>query len=140
MSNYSVYEDNKYCIQEISTLFLGVKYTLSEILDDENIPAKLQIIFQRYILEDADPEDTLETNIYYLQEKSPALRVYRQLKCKVKVNVLEEKKSLFKGKRTEYVTKVVPVDTVAAMSLEEKQRIGLVVSEISISKLAMMAF
>ncbi|MCR5254544.1 MAG: hypothetical protein K6D96_01305 [Acetatifactor sp.] len=140
MSNYSTYEDNKYCIQEISTLFLGVKYTLEELLEDENIPAKLQIIFQRYILEDADPEDTLETNIYYLTNKSPALRVYRQLKCKVKINVIEEKKSLFKGKRSEYVTKVVPVDTIAAMSPHEKEKKGLVVSELSISKLAMMAF
>ena len=88
---------------------------------------------------EADQQDTLETHLYYLEPKSFVVKIYKQLKAKVKVNVIEEKRGLF-GSKKQYVTKLVTVEELTAMSGEEKESKGLVVQELIMSKLALMAF
>lgn len=140
--NRTVYEDYKYCMQDVSTVYVGSKYTFEELLEDENIPFKLKLVLERYVCPDYDPEDTLETHLYYLEEKSFIVKIYRQLKARVKVNLLVDKKSLFtkKGSHREYTTKTIPVEELVRLSVEEKERVGLVVQELSVSKLALMGF
>lgn len=138
--NKTVYEDHKYCIQDVSTVYIGSKYTLDEILAEETIPFKFQLVVERYILPKADPEDSLETHLYYLDEKSFLVKIYRQLKAKVKVNYIHEKKHLGGKVTQEYTTKFVSVDHLAHMSVQEKEQMGLVVQELAVSKLALMGF
>lgn len=136
----TVYEDNKYSMQDTGNLYIGTKYTLNEIIEAEDITFKFRLIVERYILPEADLEDTLETHLYYLEPKSFAVKLYKQLKARVKVNVIEEKKSLLGGNKKEYVTKQLKIEDLTAMSLEEKKEKGLVVQELVLSKLALMAF
>lgn len=136
----SIYEDNKYSMQDTSKLYVGAKYTLKEILDQEEIMFKFRLIVERYILPEASLEDTLETHLYYLSPKSFVVKIYKQLRAKVKVNVLEEKHSLLGGSKKQYVTKFLTVEELARMSVEEKMEKGVVVQELSMSKLALMAF
>ena len=82
--NKTVYEDHKYCVQDLSTVYIGSKYTMNEILAEESIPFKFQLVVERYILPKSDLEDTLETHLYYLDEKSFLVKIYRQLKARVK--------------------------------------------------------
>lgn len=145
--NRTVYEDYKYCMQDVSTVYVGSQYTFEELLEDENIPFKLKLVLERYVCPDYDPQDTLETHLYYLEEKSFIVKIYRQLKARVKVNLLVDKKSLFtkrgshkKGSHREYITKTIPVEELVKLSVEEKERVGLVVQELSVSKLALMGF
>ena len=135
----TVYEDYKYSMQDTSKVYVGSKYTLDEILVSEDMHFKFRLIVGRYILPEADLQDTLETHLYYLEPKSFIVKIYKQLKAKVKVNVIEEKRSIF-GSKKQYVTKLVTVEELTAMSREEKENKGLVVQELIMSKLALMAF
>lgn len=140
MDNRIIYEDGKYCMQDVGTLYIGTKYRFAEILEDENIPFKFRLLTDRYLLPQADPEDTLETHLYYLEGKGFLLKIYGQLRAKVKVNVLEDKKKLGGTMTTVYVTKTLTVSELASIPKEEKERIGLVVQELSVSKFALMGF
>ena len=135
----TVYEDYKFSMQDTGKVYVGSKYTLDEILESEDMPFKFRLIVERYILPEADLQDTLETHLYYLEPKSFIVKIYKQLKAKVKVNVIEEKRGLF-GSKKQYVTKLVTVEELTAMSREEKESKGLVVQELIMSKLALMAF
>ena len=135
----TIYEDYKYSMQDTSKVYVGSKYTLDEILESEDMPFKFRLIVERYILPEADLQDTLETHLYYLEPKSFIVKIYKQLKAKVKVNVIEEKKGIF-GSKKQYVTKLMTVEELAVMPQEEKESKGLVVQELVMSKLALMAF
>ena len=135
----TVYEDYKYSMQDTSRIYIGCKYTFGELMDDEEVSFKLRLILKQYILPEADLEDSLETHFYYLQQDSFLVKIYKQLKTKVKVNVIEEKKGLFGGNKKVYVTKQFTVEQLVAMSPDEKEQMGMVIQEFSISKLAMSA-
>lgn len=136
----TVYEDYKYTMQDTGNLYIGAKYTLGEIMENEEITFKFRMVMQRNLLPEADPEDTLETHLYYLDGRGFNLQIYKQLKARVKVNIIAEKKSLF-GKRTKaYTTRVMKIEELADMSPAEKEAKGVVVQELAISKLALMAF
>ena len=133
----SFYEDYKYNMQDTGRVYVGCKYTFGEFLEEEEISFKFRMVVQKYILPEADLEDTLETHLYYLPEDSFLVKLYRQMKAKVRISILEEKKSLF-GKCTKaYATRQVTVEELAAMTPEEKEACGVVIQEISVSKLAL---
>ncbi len=136
----TVYEDNKYSMQDTTTLYVGTKYTMGELLEEEDISFKFRLIVERYILPEADPGDTLETHLYYLKPESFVVKIYKQIKAKVKVNIIEEKKSVTGRQNRRYVTKVLTVEQLAAMTPERKEAQGVVVQELSMSKLALMTF
>lgn len=136
----TVYEDYKYSMQDTGKVYVGSKYTLDEILEAEDMPFKFRLIVERYILPEADLQDTLETHLYYLEPKSFIVKIYKQLKAKVKINIIEEKKHLLGGSKKQYVTKLMTVEELTAMSAEEKEKKGVVVQELIMSKLALMAF
>ncbi|MDE7270250.1 MAG: hypothetical protein K2N81_07230 [Acetatifactor sp.] len=138
--NQTIYEDYKYCMQDVSSLYIGSKYTFSELLAEETVPFKFQLLVERYILPEADPEDTLESHLYYLEEKSFLVKIYRQLKARAKVNLIQTKKGLGGREKKAYTTKLLPVEQLVKLSVEEKEQMGLVVQELVLSKLALMGF
>jgi len=135
----TIYEDYKYFMQDTSRIYVGGKYTFGELLDDEEISFKLRLILKQYILPEADREDSLESHFYYLTPDSFLIQIYKQLKGKVKVNLIEEKKFLIGGKKKVYVTKQYTVEQLAAIPSVEKEKLGMVIQEFSLSKLAMSA-
>ncbi len=135
----TVYEDYKYCMQDTSRVYVGCKYTFGELLETDSVPFKLQLIMQKYILSEADLADTLETHFYYLQQSSFLVKIYTQLKARVKVSIPEEKKSLLGGVKRRYVTKVFTVEQLVKLTPEEKEAAGMMIQEFSVSKLAMTA-
>ncbi len=137
---HTVYEDYKYTMQDAGNLYIGAKYTLGEILGNEDITFKFRMVLKRNLLPEASEEDSLETHLYYLDDTGFNLQIYKQLKARVKVNLIVEKKSLL-GKRTkEYTTRMLKIEELAAMPVSEKEAKGVVVQELAISKLALMAF
>ena len=141
-----IYEDYKYSMQDTARLYVGAKYTFRELLDEDEISFKFRLIMERYILPEADREDTLETHLYYLAPDSFLVKVYKQMKARVKVNVIEEKKPFFGGSRgrtahvpeKRYVTKQLTVEELAGIPPAEKERQGCVIQELSVSKLALL--
>ncbi len=133
-----VYEDGKYCIQDVGRVYIGSKYTLGEILENEEIIFKFRMLTERYLLAHADPEDTLETHLYYLDNTNFLVQIYSRMKAMVKINIIEEKKRLTGAPVKQYTTKTIPVRELAEMSVDEKEEKGVVVQELSISKVALL--
>ncbi|MCM1325389.1 MAG: hypothetical protein NC094_02065 [Bacteroidales bacterium] len=138
--NKTTYEDYKYSMQDVSNLYIGAKYTFGELLAQEDILFKFRLIVERYIMPEADREDTLESHLYYLDKNSFLVQIYKQLKARIKVNLIEEKKTLSGGKKKEYTTKMLTAEELTGMSIEEKQKCGMVIQELKVSKLAMLSF
>lgn len=136
----TVYEDYKYCMQDTSKLYIGCKYTFGEMLENEEIMFKFRLIVERYLLPEIDMEDTLESHLYYLTDKSLAAKIYKQMKARIKIDIIEEKKNLFGKTKKEYVNKIVTIDELVAMSPKEKEAKGVVVQELGVSKLALLSF
>ncbi len=138
--NKTTYEDYKYSMQDVSNLYIGAKYTFGELLMQEDILFKFRLIVERYIMPEADREDTLESHLYYLDKSSFLVQIYKQLKARIKVNLIEEKKTLSGKKKKEYTTKILTAEQLTEMSIEEKQKCGMVIQELKVSKLAMLSF
>ena len=130
----------KYFMQDAGNVYLGGKLSYAEILRDEMVNFKYKSIVEHYIFKDTDPETTLESHLYYIAKEQFSYRTYEQLKAKVKVNMLEEKKTLLGKKKTGYVTKLMPLAELAEMNLAQKKAKGVVIQELALSKLALMAF
>lgn len=78
----SVYEDYKYSMQDTSRVYVGCKYTFAELLEAEEVMFKFRMIVQKYIASEYDPEDTLETQLYYLKPEDFLVKLYRQMKAR----------------------------------------------------------
>ena len=134
------YEDFKYVMQDTYQLYLGAKYTFAEVCENEDVPFKFRLIVERYVCDEADPETSLESHFYYLTEKSFLFRLYKQIKLKVKVNILEEKKNLLGQTKKQYTTSTLTIGELVNLSPAEKERLGVVIQEVSCSKMALMTF
>ena len=133
------YEDYKYSMQDTSRLYVGAKYTFRELLDEDEITFKFRMIMERYILPEADLEDTLETHLYYLAPESFLVKIYKQMKARVKVNVIKKKKPLFGAAKKQYVTRQLSVEELAKVPPGAKEQQGYVIQELSVSKLALLS-
>lgn len=134
----TTYEDYKYSMQDTGRIYVGCKYTFAELLDEENILFKFRLVMEKYVLDKADREDTLETHLYYLAPDSFLVKLYEQMRARVKVNVIEEKKSIFGSRKKQYVTKQLSIGQLTAIDPAQKEKQGLVIQELSVSKLALM--
>ena len=140
MGNQVVYEDGKYCMLDVGTLYVGCKFRFEELLENEEIPFKFRLLCERYLSAESDREDTLETHLYYLDKKSFVVKIYKQLKAKIKINLLQEKKDRQGRVQREYVTKNLSIEELTAMTPAKKEELGVVIQELAVSKFALMAF
>ena len=138
----TVYENYKYSLQDTSKVYIGAKYTFAELLDQDEVAFKFRLIVERYILaeKEVDPQDSLETHLDYLKPDSFLVKIYDRIKARVKINIIEEKKGLFGRGKKRYVTRELNIRELTAMTPEEKEAKGVVIQEISMSKLALAAF
>ena len=138
----TVYENYKYSLQDTAKVYIGAKYTFAELLDQDEVAFKFRLIVERYILaeKEVDPQDTLETHLNYLKPDSFLVKIYDRIKARVKINIIEEKKRIFGRGKKRYVTKELNIRELVAMTPEEKEAKGVVIQEISMSKLALAAF
>lgn len=132
--------DYKYFMQDTGSVYLGAKFSYAEILEQEMVNFKYKSIVEHYILKDTDPETTLESQLYYMTPDQFSYKTYMQLKARVKVCVLVQKKRLLSGERTVYENKVMKLDELVRMNLAKKKQCGMVIQELSFSKLALMSF
>lgn len=87
--------DYKYFMQDTGSIYLGAKQSYAEIMQDEMVNFKYKSIVEHYIFKDTDPETTLESHFYYMTKEQFSCRTYEQLRVKLKVSILEEKRSLW---------------------------------------------
>lgn len=136
----TTYQDYKYVMQDTSNLYVGAKYTYDELLKNEDAPFKLKTVIEKYIKDEVKEDTTLESHFYYLDDSKFIFQVFKQLKVKVKISQLVEKKSLFGKKRKVYQTQTIKLDKLVEISPKQKEEMGILIQEIGISKLALMSF
>ena len=132
--------DFKYFIQDTGSVYLGAKFSYTEILEQEAVSFKYKSIFEHYILKDTDPETTLESQLYYMTPDQFSYKTYMQLKARVKVSMLVPKKRFLGDAKIVYENRVIKLDELANMNLAKKKQCGMVIQELVLSKLALMAF
>ncbi len=133
----TVYEDFKYSMQDVNRVYVGCKYTFREFLEQEDILFKFRLVLERYLLPGANPEDTLETYLYYLKPEDFAVKLLNRLKARIRVSVIETKKGPFAKGRRQYVTRQLTVEELTGFTPEQKESRGMVIQELSVSKLAL---
>lgn len=136
------YEDYKYIMMDTAFLYLGSKYSYREVVENEEVPFKFRTIVERYLIPEIGAETTLESDLYYMTEKDFTCRTYLQLKAKVKVSRLVTKKGflgLGKPKRV-YETVMIPLAQFVKLTKAEKEKDGIFIQELCISKLSLMTF
>ena len=117
-----VYEDYKYVMQDTGYLYIGSKYSYGELMENESVPFKFMTILERYILPDMGPDTTVEAHLYYAKPEDFTSRTLFQLKAKV------------------YKTEVMSLQEFAKMTPDEKERAGIFIQELIISKLGLVGF
>lgn len=134
------YEDYKYVLQDTGTVSFGAKYSYKELIHEEDVPFKFKTIIERYLCKDLDMDTTLESHLYYMTKEGFTYECFQQLKAKVKINVLTEKKSLFGKKKKVYTTQIMSLKEFTEKDIEWKKENGVFIQELIIAKLALMTF
>lgn len=134
------YDDYKYVMQDTGTISFGAKYSYRELIHDEEVNFKFKVIIERYLSKDLDMDTTLESHLYYLTGEGFTYECFNQLKAKVKINVLKEKKTLFGKVKKVYVTQIMSVKEFVEKGVDWKKDNGVFIQELIISKLALMTF
>ncbi|MBR1650870.1 MAG: hypothetical protein IJ691_06885 [Lachnospiraceae bacterium] len=135
--NKTVYEDYKYCIQDTGNLYVGAKYTINEIAGNEDILFKFRKVCVESLKNGSDGDDSLETILYYMQPGDFRVQVLKQMRAKVRVNIIKEK-SVFGKKKKQYVTEFMSIPNLVSMTKDEKESVGLVIQELRVNKLALL--
>lgn len=138
--NVTQYEDFKYVLQDVGNIYLGAGFSYEELLEHEMVPFKLKAILTQYLLKEASPDTTLESEFYYLEENTFLYETFQQLKIRVKVQVQEAKKTLSGKTKIRYQERIFPLQELVQMNLARKKASGMLIREIIISKLGLMTF
>lgn len=138
--NVTQYEDFKYVMQDTGSIYLGARFSYEELLEHEVVPFKLKAILTHYILKEASPDTTLESQFYYLEKDTFLYEIFKQLKIRVKIQRQVKKKSLSGKEKIKYQEEILKLDAITEMNLARKKGSGMLVREIIISKLGMMTF
>lgn len=138
--NVTKYEDFKYVLQDVGNIYLGAGFSYEELLEHEMVPFKLKAVLAQYLLKEASPDTTLESEFYYLEENTFLYETFQQLKIRVKVQVQEAKKTLSGKTKIRYQERIFSLQELVQMNLARKKASGMLVREIIISKLGLMTF
>ena len=65
------------------------------------------------------------------------VQVLKQMRAKVRVNIIKEK-SVFGKKKKQYVTEFMSIPNLVSMTKDEKESVGLVIQELRVNKLALL--
>ncbi len=138
--NVTQYEDFKYVLQDTGNIYLGARFSYEELLKQEMVPFKLKAILTHYILKEAAPDTTLESQFYYLTGDSFLYETFKQLKIRIKVQKQVEKNTLLGKRKMEYREEVLSLKELTEVNLARKKACGMLIREIIISKMGMMTF
>ncbi|MBE5828645.1 MAG: hypothetical protein K6G10_01835 [Butyrivibrio sp.] len=136
MNNIVNENDFKYYMQDIERYYFGARYSYSELLNNEMVPFKYKTIITKYLKDEVDYETTLESHLYYMNSEGFDYKIYKQLRSRVRTSLYKNPDKREKG----FKEKVYTIEQLARIDKEEKVRLGIIVRELIISKLALFGF
>ncbi|MBR4667868.1 MAG: hypothetical protein IKO76_03835 [Butyrivibrio sp.] len=129
-------DDFKYYMQDIERNYFGARYSYQEILDNEMAPFKFKTIITKYLKDEVDLDTKLESHFYYLTTDSFDYQIFKQLKTRIRVVEYKGSEDSSRG----FKEKIYTIEQLARISPEDKEKQGMIIREIFISKLALFAF
>lgn len=132
--------DFKYTITQLTKLYIGARCTYEEVLDAEDFSHKFRQIVSSKILGEVTADTTLESHLYYMTEEDASAAVYEKLRAAVVCSVRTVKKTLTGKEKEIFEEKEFKVEELCAIPPEEKNRMGIVIRELRLSKPAVMSF
>ena len=136
MNNIVNENDFKYYMQDIERYYFGARYSYSELLNNEMVPFKYKTIITKYLKDEVDYETTLESHLYYMSSEGFDYRIYKQLRSRVRTSMYKDPAKREKG----FKEKVYTIEQLVKLDKEEKERLGIIVRELIVSKLALFGF
>lgn len=130
----------KYVMQDSANYYFGARFSYRGLCENELAPFKFRAVVEHYLAKDTDMETTLESHLYYMQPADFSCKTLRQLRAKVKINRMVEKKHWFRKNTVQYEEQILSVEEFSKMNLAQKKASGVIVRELIISKLALMSF
>lgn len=129
-------DDFKYYMQDIERYYFGARYNYNELISNEIVPFKFKTVITKYFKDNIDFSTTLESHIYHLSKDTYDYKVYKQLRTRIRTSVYKDPDRKEKG----FKEKVYKIEEIVKISPEEKERLGMLVREIIISKLGLWGF
>ena len=136
MNNIVNEDDFKYYMQDIERYYFGARYNYQELVDNEMVPFKFKTIITKYLKDDVDYDITLESHLYYLTKEGFDYKIYKQLKARIRVSQYKNPDKREKG----FKEKIYTCEQLSSIYPEEKEKLGMIVRELIVSKLALFAF
>lgn len=132
-------QDFKYAMEDLTKIQIGAKYSYDEIIGNENISYKFRSICRQVFEQEVAPETTVESHLYYLDRNSRSYEAYKKLKTQVTVLVVDGARVQEDGS-PQYRQRVLKIQDLALLSPVQKEKMGMVVQEIEVSKLGLTMF
>lgn len=129
-------DDFKYYMQDIERYYFGARYNYNELISNEIVPFKFKTVITKYFKDDIDFSTTMESHIYHLTKDTYDYKVYKQLRTRIRTSVYKDPDRKEKG----FKEKVYKIEEIVKINPEEKERLGMLVREIIISKLGLWGF
>ncbi|WP_026515444.1 hypothetical protein [Butyrivibrio sp. LB2008] len=136
MNNIVNDDDFKYFMQDLERNYFGARYSYDELINNEMVPFKFKTIITKYIKDDVDMDVTLESHFYHMTKETYDYRVYKQLRSRIRVSQYKDMNKPEKG----FKEKVYTIESLVKIPAEEKEKMGIIVRELILSKLALFGF
>ena len=131
-------EDFKYVMQDLEKYYFGARYSYEEMMDRPEVPLKFKTIIERYLAHDLDRSTTIESHLYFMTDENLDYRTLRSLRARIRCSELTCPRT--KGRDDTYCEKLYKPDQLAKISASDKMEKGIIIRELSISKLGLMMF
>lgn len=140
MTDREFTNDFKYIMQDLYKLYFGAKCSYREILESDGTYVKFKAVCRQCLITEVDQDTALESHLYYLTAEDKAAEVYRLLGTRVKLSIPVVKKGLFGREQRVFREEIWKIDDLLALSAQQKQFRGIVLSEVQIPKLKLREF
>lgn len=134
--------DFKFVLQDSSNIYFGKELSYAEIMEHEDVPFKFKAIISNYVkkdlLQESAMEEKLAMHLLELAEDAFSMKVYEQLKLKVRIFYKEEKKNIWGQTKDKWIHKTCTLHEYRNEYKEKVMRQEVGVEDVSISKLALM--
>ena len=130
--------DFKYVIDGLTEILFGTAYTYGEIIADEMISYKFRCVCRQYFTQEVAEDTSIESHLYYLTEDMRSFGAFKQMKTKV--SVLVPSGSAAGNAGDGYTQRTLPIADLVRITPQQKEAMGMIIREISVSKLGLMTF
>lgn len=130
--------DFKYVIQDLTNVYIGARFSYTELMERDDVPFKLRSIFSHYMLKEVAGETTLADHVFFITPQSQSYLVYKQMKARFRLNVWEPADGR-KHKKDGYVSKTYTIDDIVNNEELKARMDEIMVEELHFTKLGLMA-